>query len=219
MNGLLPVYCIAYHQNGDITDVSLLQSCRYVKSWIHAQLRLLIPVPLAILHLDLQSIALPDRAPRTAMLEWLDSGVLRRLAHCSGNIFSNGRCLKQPDDAQRNGSHWDPSDILPTLPRMASECISRCRRLLWTHIFRGTVPKLSWSRKQGLRRFLLWTSRLLFPCFDSYYSVVKATMLRRRRVATKLLRYGSLTCYPVHILSQGFHAFLITLFTLPLPRP
>ncbi len=76
-------------------------------------LRLLIPVPLAILHLDLQSIALPDRAPRTAMLEWLDSGVLRRLAHCSGNIFSNGRCLKQLDDAQRNGSHWDPSDILP----------------------------------------------------------------------------------------------------------
>ncbi len=41
-------------------------------------------------HLDLQPIALPDRAPRTATLEWLDSGVLRRLAHFSGNIFSNG---------------------------------------------------------------------------------------------------------------------------------
>ncbi len=39
-------------------------------------------------HLDLQPIALPNHAPCTAMLEWLDFGVLWRLTHCLGNMFS-----------------------------------------------------------------------------------------------------------------------------------
>ncbi len=39
-------------------------------------------------HLDLQPIALPDHTPCTTMLEWLDFGVLCRLTHCLGNMFS-----------------------------------------------------------------------------------------------------------------------------------
>ncbi|PBK72108.1 hypothetical protein ARMSODRAFT_953793 [Armillaria solidipes] len=96
-------------------------------------------------YLNLQLIALPDRVPRTTTfsLNGRSTVLRKRVAHSSGSIFSNGRCLELAENRGCNGSHWDPCCILAALSRIASEYIPRCRRLLWTHTFRGTLPKLS----------------------------------------------------------------------------
>ncbi len=69
-------------------------------------------------------------------------------------------------------------------PLIASRDVAGCSGRTY---FEGRCPN-HLEQKTGVATLLtIRRPDSLFRCFDSYYSVVKATVLRRRRVATKLL--------------------------------